>query len=121
MHGDYRGAAHAIVPFFREHWLFAIEILAMGALVSAIIGAIVQATDGGILMTVFVPFLAMAVITLGAGVAFVVDHIIGVYAIKWALGFAAAPFGIVAVGTILDGGHLVISLVESTRKLLGRE
>ncbi len=121
VHGEYRAAAHAIVPFFREHWLFAIEILAMGAVASALFTGIAQATGGGFLMTAFVPFVAMAVITLGAGVAFVVDHIIGVYAIKWAISFAAAPFGIAAVGAILDGGHLALSLVESTRKLIGRE
>ncbi len=121
VHGDYRAAAHAIVPFFREHWLFAIEILAMGAAVSALLVALVQASEAGIVLTAFVPFVAMALIALGAGVAFVVDHIIGVYAIKWAISFAAAPFGIAAVGAVLDGGHLVLSFVESTRKLVGRE
>jgi hypothetical protein len=122
------GAAHnsgsTLVDFVMTHVAFSVVTLVVGVIFAAAVGALAKLTRAEILAAFFLPFAALAVLLAGAAVASLIDHIIVIPAFDAILVIAsmsAVPLGLGAVAFILEKGHLGISLVESTRKLSGRE
>jgi hypothetical protein len=124
-HGDYTAAGAKLAGFAGSHWLFVLETLVVGILVVTIISFIAIKVEAPFLMTVFVPLMALGVLSLGAGVAWLIDHLLvlgAVQAVIWAVGLSSPPVAVGAVVWFFGTTHLSISTVETVRKLfLGKE
>jgi hypothetical protein len=124
-HGDYSAAGEKLAAFSGSHWLFVLETLAVGSVVVTLISYIAVGFNAPPVLTVFVPFAALGVLALGAGVAWLIDHLLvlgAVAAVIWAIGLSSPPLAFGAVAWFLEKSHLSISTVESVRKLfLGKE
>jgi hypothetical protein len=123
--GDYTAAGAKFAGFAGSHWLFFLETLILGILVVTIISFIAIKFEAPFIMTAFVPFLALGVLSLGAGVAWLIDHllVLGAFqAVIWVVGLSSPPVAVGAVVWFLEKSHLSISTVEAVRKLfLGKE
>jgi hypothetical protein len=124
-HGNYTAAGAKLAEFAGSHWLFVLETLVAGILVVSIISFIATAMKAPFFMTVFVPFVALGVLSLGAGVAWLIDHLLvlgAVQAVIWTVGLSGPPVVLGAAVWFLEKSHLSISTVEAVRKLfLGKE
>jgi hypothetical protein len=122
-HGDYTAAGAKLAGFAGSHWLFVLETLVVGILVVTIVSFIAIKFEAPFLMTVFVPFMALGVLSLGAGVAWLIDHllVLGVVrAVIWAVGLSSPPVALGILVWFLEKSHLSISTVEAARKLFHR-
>jgi hypothetical protein len=124
-HGDYTAAGSKLAEFAGSHWLFVLETLVAGILVVSIISFIATAMKAPFFMTLFVPFVALGVLSLGAGVAWLIDHLLvlgAVQAVIWVVGLSSPPVALGVVVWFLEKSHLSISTVEAVRKLfVGKE
>jgi hypothetical protein len=124
-HGDYTAAGVKFAEFAGSHWLFILETLVAGIIVVTVISFIAVKFEAPFLLTVFVPFMALGVLSLGAGVAWLIDHLLvlgAVQAVIWVVGLSSPPAVLGAVAWLLEKSHLSISTVEAVRKLfLGKE
>ncbi len=124
-HGNYAAAGAKLADFAGSHWLFVLETFVVGFLAIAIVSFIATAMKAPFFITLFVPFIALGVLSLGAGVAWLIDHLLvlgAVQAVIWTVGLSSPPLALGAVVWFLEKSHLSISTVEAVRKLfLGKE